>query len=62
MSGSQDTHHAPPDGTPTQIAKQLDSGRWSSKRGQLQDIQHRLEDLAGILSGRVAPLLKRERS
>jgi hypothetical protein len=54
--------YAAPDGTPTHVARQLNSGRWSSKLGQLQDIQHRLEDLAGPLYGRVAQLLKRERS
>ncbi|MGO9466927.1 MAG: hypothetical protein ACLQIB_25735 [Isosphaeraceae bacterium] len=49
------------DGTPTHVAKQLDSGLWSSKLGQLHDIQHRLQDLAGTLYGTVARFLQRER-
>ncbi len=54
--------YASQDGTPTHVARQLDSGLWSSKLGQLQDIQHQLEDLAGNLYGHVVHFLKRERS
>jgi hypothetical protein len=50
-----------PDGTPTHVARQLHSGLWSSKLGQLQDIQHRLEDITGTLYGNVAHVLVRER-
>jgi hypothetical protein len=53
--------YAAPDGTPTHVARQLPSGFWSSKLGQLQDIQHRLEDLAGPVYGSCAHFLKRER-
>jgi hypothetical protein len=54
--------YATPDGVPTHVARQLPSGLWSSKLGQLQDIQHHLEDLAGSLYGRCTHFLKRERS
>jgi hypothetical protein len=50
-----------PDGTPTHVARQLPSGVWSSKLGQLQDIQHHLDDLAGSAYGSCAHFLKRER-
>ncbi len=53
--------YAAPDGTPTHVARQLPSGFWSSKLGQLQDIQHQLEDLAGPVYGSCAQFLKRER-
>jgi hypothetical protein len=53
--------YAAPDGTPTHVARQLTSGLWSSKLGQLQDIQHRLEDLAGSVYGDCARFPKRER-
>jgi hypothetical protein len=54
--------YAAPDGIPTHVARQLPSGLWSRKLGQLQDIEHRLEDLAGTLYGHCAQFLKRERS
>ncbi len=54
--------YASADGIPTHVAKQLPSGLWSSKLGQLQDIQHRLEDLAGSAYGNCACFLRRERS
>ena len=53
--------HPAPDGIPTHVARQLPSGLWSSKLGQLQDIEHRLEDLGGDLYGHCAHCLKRER-
>jgi len=53
---------AAPDGIPTHVARQLQSGLWSSKLGQLQDIQHRLEDLVGSLYGQWTHFLKRESS
>ncbi len=53
--------YAAPDGTPTHVARQLPSGLWSSKIGQLQDIQHQLEDLAGPAYGACARVLKRGR-
>jgi hypothetical protein len=50
------------DDVPTHVARQLQSGLWTSKLGQLQDIQHRLEDLVGSLYGQCQHFLKRERS
>ena len=47
---------------PTHVARQLSSGFWSSKLGQLQDIQHRLESMAGSLYGDCKCFLKRQRS
>jgi hypothetical protein len=47
------------DGTPTHAAKELANGFWSSKLGQLQDIKHRLEDLAGTVYGDVVGYVKR---
>ena len=46
--------YATPDGVPTHVARQLPSGLWSRKLGQLQDIQHHVEGLAGSLYGRCA--------
>ena len=34
-------------GIPTHAARQLPSGRWSSKLGELEDIEHDLRDLEG---------------
>jgi hypothetical protein len=50
------------DNVPTHVARQLQAGLWTSKLGQLQDIQHRLEDLVGSLYGQCQHFLKRERS
>jgi hypothetical protein len=51
--------YASADGIPTHAAKQLENGLWSSKLGQLQDIQHHLEDLASLEYGDVVRFLKR---
>ena len=48
-------------GIPTHVARQLQSGLWSSKLGQLQDIEHRLEDLCGAVYGHCTSYLKRKR-
>lgn len=45
---------------PTHAARQLSSGYWTSKLGDLEDIEHAtLDDLAGSLYGSVAVILKR---
>ncbi|MFV1976652.1 MAG: hypothetical protein ACC651_12955 [Candidatus Scalindua sp.] len=45
---------------PTHAAKQLNSGRWTSKLGQLEDIEHNtLEDLIGPEYGTIAVIMKR---
>ena len=50
-------------GTPTHAARQLPNGRWVSKLGELEDIEHAsLEILAGPLYGEVAAVLRRTMS
>ncbi len=49
------------DGTPTHMARQLPSGRWTSKLGGLEDIEHDLEALEGSGYGRVAVVMGRPR-
>ncbi len=44
---------------PTHAARQLVSGRWTSKLGELEDIEHRLHDLEGTVYGTVVRCLKR---
>jgi len=48
--------------TPTHAARQLPSGRWTSKLGESDDIEHELHALEGDLYGRVIVLLKRPAS
>jgi hypothetical protein len=44
---------------PTHAARQLPNGRWTSKLGQGQDIEHELDGLTGAVYGVVAQVLKR---
>ena len=53
---------AGPDGRPTHAARQLPNGRWTSKVGQLEDLEHALHDLAGEEYGQVVLLMKRPAS
>jgi hypothetical protein len=46
-------------GKPTHAARQLPNGRWTSKLGQSQDIEHELEGITGSVYGSVAQVLKR---
>jgi len=46
-------------GQPTHVARQLPSGRWTSKIGMLEDIEHELKELAGVEYGDVAQVLMR---
>lgn len=47
-------------GKPTHAARQLDSGSWTSKLGQLEDIEHNsLESIAGQIYGDVTVFMKR---
>lgn len=47
-------------GKPTHMARQLPSGRWTSKLGDEEDIEHTTpEDLCGIAYGRVEIFMKR---
>jgi hypothetical protein len=49
------------DGAPTHVARQLPSGRWSSKLGA-EDIEHGLRGVEGALYGTVAFTMKRSTS
>ncbi len=46
-------------GFPTHAARQLLTGRWTSKLGQLEDIEHMLQDLEGTEYGSVMLVMKR---
>jgi hypothetical protein len=46
-------------GVPKHAARQLPSGRWTSKLGKMEDIDHALHDLAGTIYGSVVLLMKR---
>ena len=50
------------DGRPTHAARQLPSGRWTSKLGKLEDIEHGLHDLEGAIYGAAVLLMKRPAS
>jgi hypothetical protein len=49
-------------GVPKHAARQLPSGRWTSKLGEREDIEHALHDLTGMDYGSVALVLKRPRN
>jgi hypothetical protein len=40
-------------------ARQLPGGRWTSKLGALEDIEHALQDLVGTEYGSVVQVMKR---
>jgi hypothetical protein len=44
---------------PRHAARQLPNGRWTSKLGELEDIEHTLEGLVGDWYGSVVQILKR---
>ncbi|MBI1830893.1 MAG: hypothetical protein HYR84_05505 [Planctomycetes bacterium] len=46
-------------GNPTHAARQLPNGRWTSKLGKAEDIEHDLHDLEGEIYGRVVLVMKR---
>jgi hypothetical protein len=46
-------------GIPTHAARQLDNGHWTSKLGRLEDIEHLLRAIEGIVYGSVALLMRR---
>jgi hypothetical protein len=46
-------------GHPTHAARQLPSGRWTSKLGPMEDIEHALPDLTGMVYGSVVLVMKR---
>jgi hypothetical protein len=47
------------DGTPTHLARQITNGRWSSKLGTLQDIEHDLLAVCGAEYGKVVEFHRR---
>jgi hypothetical protein len=47
------------DGVPQHAARQLATGRWTSKLGAMEDIEHDLRDLEGTLYGSVVLFMKR---
>jgi hypothetical protein len=51
--------YASSQGFPTHAARQLANGRWTSKLGNLEDIEHVLSDLEGDEYGSVVLILKR---
>ena len=48
------------DGEPTHAARQLPNGKWTSKLGRWEDIEHDLEGLTGEMYGSVQQILKRQ--
>jgi hypothetical protein len=46
-------------GVPRHAARQLPNGRWTSKLGPLEDIEHALHDLEGTAYGIVVLVMKR---
>src|SRR5579862_3984018 len=50
---------ADPNDVPTHASRQLQSGRWTSKLGYAEDIEHDLRALEGEVYGTVALILKR---
>ncbi len=50
---------ADPHGIPTHAVRQLTNGRWTSKLGRAEDIEHALLDLEGDVYGTVVLILKR---
>lgn len=47
------------DQMPTHGARQLDSGLWTSKLGDFEDIEHTLDGLEGPTYGKVAAVMRR---
>jgi hypothetical protein len=50
---------ATPQGLPKHAARQLLNGRWTSKLGKSEDIEHDLHDVAGAVYGAVVLVMKR---
>jgi hypothetical protein len=46
-------------GVPKHAARQLPGGRWTSKLGPMEDIEHALHDLTGMVYGSVVLVMKR---
>ncbi|MGV8083313.1 MAG: hypothetical protein AB2L09_06760 [Coriobacteriia bacterium] len=50
-----------PTGVPTHVARQLGTGMWTSKCGQLEDIEHNLYAFAGTAYGDPIVFMARQR-
>jgi len=48
-----------PDRTLTHAARQLENGKWTSKLGQSEDIEHNFDSLTGPCYGSAAEIMKR---
>jgi hypothetical protein len=48
------------DGKPTHASRQLPSGRWTSKLGNAEDIEHAFDDLIGQIYGTISCILARK--
>ena len=46
---------------PKHAARQLPSGRWTSKLGPMEDLEHTLHDLTGMVYGSVVLVMKQPR-
>ena len=51
--------YAKPDGRPTHAARQIDSEKWTSKIGRLEDIEHDINSLSGDIYGEPLVYMKR---
>lgn len=51
--------YAKPDGRPTHAARQVASEKWTSKIGQLEDIEHDINSLSGAIYGEPIVFMKR---
>ena len=51
--------YSKPDHTPTHAARQLENGKWTSKLGQSEDIEHNFDSITGPCYGSVAVIMKR---
>ncbi|MBM4071278.1 MAG: hypothetical protein FJ271_20425 [Planctomycetes bacterium] len=49
-------------GIPQHAARQLENGRWTSKLGKREDIEHAVKDLEGEQYGSVVLIMKRPRT
>ena len=47
------------DDGPSHAARQLSNGRWTSKLGRLEDVEHALHDLEGLQYGAVVRIMMR---
>lgn len=51
--------YATPDGEPAHAARQLSTGKWTSKLGRWEDVEHELDGLVCEMYGTVRQILQR---